>query len=257
MITGCGATTMAVRWAMVALVMFGLLTGCGGMGTKGDIPSQAGDSPADLYVEMAAEYLRLGQLDAAFERGRQAIAQDNGNARAHYIMALIYQRLEETESATKEFQTAMRLAPDDPVFLNAWGTVLCTRGKYSEALAHFEQALEDPLYSTPELALTNAADCARRAGRSAQSEAFLSRALKRNPLYPPALLAMARRVYDRGDYQAARGYLSRYGQVGQPSPSVLLLAAQVERKLGNAANAKKLEAALRERYPDAPEALQL
>jgi type IV pilus assembly protein PilF len=257
MITRSLAIPAAVRATMLALVMLAALTGCGGMGVKGEDPGRAKASPADLYVEMAAEYLRLGQLDAAFERARQAIAQDNGNARAHYVMALVYQRLNETESATKEFQAAMRLAPNDPVFLNAWGTVLCTRGEYREALAHFERALEDPLYSTPELALTNAADCARRAGRGAQSEAYLSRALKRNPLYPPALLAMARRAYESGDYNGARGYLSRYGQVGQPSPAVLLLAAQVERRLGNAANAKKIEAALRERYPGAPETLQL
>jgi len=253
----CIAIPAGMRKTVLALLAMALLTGCGGLGTKRGDPGRTDESPADLYVEMAAEYLRLGQLDAAFQRAREAIAQDKGNARAHYMMALIHQRLDQAESANEEFQIAMRLAPNDPVLLNAWGTVLCTRGKYDQALAHFERALDDPLYATPEMALTNAADCAQRAGRGAQSESYLVRALKRNPLYPPALLAMARRAYDRGDYQAARGYLSRYGQVGQPSPAVLLLAAQVERKLGNAANAKKLEAALRERYPDAPETLQL
>ncbi len=252
-----GPRIPAIR-LIAALLAAAVLAACGGGATTRE-PSATSpdDSPANLYIEMAAEYLRLDNVQSAFERARQAIAQDKGNARAHYMMALVYQRLGETQSANEAFQTAMRLAPNEPVYLNAWGTVLCTRGKYTEALAHFERALDDPLYVTPELALTNAADCARRGGQSAKAQAYLSRALKRNPTYPPALLAMARSEYDRGNYPTARGYLNRYGQVGRPSPDAFLLAARIERKLGNKTNAEKIEAALRKRYPDAPELMQL
>jgi Tfp pilus assembly protein PilF len=49
----------------------------------------------------------------------------------------------------------------------------------------------------------------------------------------------------------------RYGQVGQPTPDALLLASRIEGKLGNKATAKDLADALRKRYPDAPQIMDL
>jgi type IV pilus assembly protein PilF len=103
----------------------------------------------------------------------------------------------------------------------------------------------------------NAADCARRNNRDSQAETYLRRALTRSPNYPPALFAMAERTFARGDYKEARGYLARYSRVGPTTPAALLLAARIERKLGNTTEAKSLEAALRQRFPDAPEIMQL
>ncbi len=43
---------------------------------------------------------------------------------------------------------------------NNYGTYLCQRGKPDEAIKHFLAALDDPFYSTPSIALTNAGSCA-------------------------------------------------------------------------------------------------
>jgi type IV pilus assembly protein PilF len=244
----------------MAVVSGMLLAGCAGGAAKRDsatlgVTQEA--SPADIYVNMAAAYFERGQLDAALERGLRALQEDKRNADAHYVLAIIYRRLDKEAEADKHFAQALRLEPNNPEFLNAHGTFLCIERRYDEAIERFEQAVDNPLYQTPEVALTNAADCARRANRGPQAERYLREALSRNPAYAPALLAMARLGYERGDYQDARGYMARYGRIGQPTPGALLTAYRIERALGNQANAKTLAEALRSRYPDAPEVMEL
>jgi type IV pilus assembly protein PilF len=173
------------------------------------------------------------------------------------VLAIVYQRLGRTEDAQKHFAEAVKLDPANPDLLNAKGTILCLRRDYDGALQSFRRALDNPLYKTPEVALMNSADCSRRASRPTDAERFLREALTANPQYPPALMAMAKRSYETGNYQDARGYMGRYSRVGQPTAEALLLASQIEKRLGNTAGAKALADSLRQRYPDAPELMQL
>lgn len=234
-----------------------LLAGCGGIGKK-DAPGMIADeSPADLYVNMAAAYYQRGQMDAALDRALRAVAEDKRNPRAHYVLGIVYQRLGKSKEAQQSFAQAVRLDPDNPDFLNASGSMLCMQQKYTEAVSQFEKALKNPLYKTPEVALMNASDCSRRANRSADAERYLREALTANPEYAPALMAMAKLSHQRGAYTEARDYLGRYSRVGQATPEALLLAYQIEAALGNKAGAKTLAASLRARFPDSPLLMQL
>jgi len=232
-----------------------LLAGCAGSATKDSLAPDEG--PADLYVNLSSEYLKLGQLEPALTHAQRALAEDRGSARAHYMLGLVQQRLGRDQEAEAEIAEAVRLEPDNPEFRNALGFMLCNNGRYDAAITEIEKALANPLYQTPEVALMNAADCALRNNRESAAETFLRRALTRSPDYPPALFAMAERSYAGGAYNEARGYLARYSRVGTTTPQALLLAARIERKLGNAKEAGALEAALRQRFPDSPEIMQL
>lgn len=244
------------------LVLLSLLTpalgGCGGgaAARRGAPDLEPNESPADLYVDLAAEYFRRGQLEAALQRAERALQEDRRSPRAHYMMAILRQHLGEPQAAEKGFAEAVRLAPNNPEFRNALGFVICSQGRYDEAIEQMRLAFDNPLYATPEVALMNAADCARRSQRAAQSETFLQQALTRNPSYAPALLALARLNLERGDYEAARGYLARYSRFAEPTPEALALAIQIERRLGNPREAQAIEAALRQRFPDASQTLQ-
>lgn len=253
-------TCSAARPALAALLLCGapILAGCGGAEAKRQAAGLEPDaSPADLYVNMAVAYYQRGQFDAALERGLRAVDEDKRNADAHYILAIIYQRLGKQADADRHFTESVRLDPDNPEYLNARGTILCTRGRYDEALEQFEAAAANPLYATPEVALTNASDCSRRAKRSTDAERYLREGLSRNANYPPALLAMARLNYERGQYQAARDYIARYGRLGRATPAALLLAHRIEAKVGNSSSAEALADTLRRQYPDAPEVMEL
>jgi type IV pilus assembly protein PilF len=248
--------------ATVSAVIVVLLAACGHEAVRsndatGELGTGRADSPADVYVAMAAEYYKRGQLEVALQRAKHAIEVDSNNGRAHYMLALLYQKLGENGLAEQQFSEAARLEPKNPDIRNAWGTFYCSQNKQSEAESQFKTALENPLYSTPEVALTNAAICASRGGDRAKEEEYLRRALAANPAFPPALSEMADLEYQRGKYKAAQGLLDRYIQVAPPSPQMLLLGVRVERKLGATRKAATYAQLLRKNFPHAPEVLAL
>ncbi|MEA1051058.1 type IV pilus biogenesis/stability protein PilW [Lamprobacter modestohalophilus] len=247
------------RWSAFVPTLIALalsLAGCAGSAEKrSNVPE--GESPADLYVDLATEYIQRGQLDTALARAQQAVAADRKSPRARYILAIVYERLGDRKQAQREFAEAVERAPKNPDYRNAWGAVLCADGQYDAGLREIQTALADPLYQGPEVALMNAADCSRRAGRRGDGERYLRQALERNPNFAPALLELSKLAYQRGDYQSARSLMTRYSRTGEVSPEALLLAARIERQLGNATLARTLEQALRNRYPHSPEVIEL
>ncbi|WP_200284771.1 type IV pilus biogenesis/stability protein PilW [Rhabdochromatium marinum] len=216
------------------------------------------ESPADLYVNMAAAYLQRGEVNVAMARAKTAVREDRSSSRAHYILAIVYQRIGEHEQAEKEFHKAVELDPRNPDYRNAWGVVLCKQQRYQEADEQFQLALSKPLYASPEVALTNAADCAQRAGDATAAERYWRQALEKNPAFGAALLGLARQSLANGQAEAARGYMGRYVGAGNAAtPQALLLAVRIEQALGNTAAAKKLATSLRQRFPDATEIMEL
>jgi type IV pilus assembly protein PilF len=225
--------------------------------TDRSLTLDAQNSPGDLYVAMAAEYLRLGRMDEALRRGEQAIAEDKNNPRAYYMIAMIYLRIGEIGRADENFRRALELSPKNPDILNAYGTFFCSQRRYADAQAQFDKAIANPLYSAPWIALTNAGTCAASAGHATESETYYRRALAANPRFGPALFRLAELEYKRGNPRLAKEYLDRYFQSNAPSPQVLGLAIMTERKLGNAKAAATYEQVLRKSFPDAPQIQEL
>ncbi|HYN76378.1 MAG TPA: type IV pilus biogenesis/stability protein PilW [Lamprocystis sp. (in: g-proteobacteria)] len=237
-----------------------VLAACGHRATreaKDSMTLDAQNSPGDLYVAMAAEYYRLGNLDDALRRAEQAIKEDKDNPRAYYIIAVIYQKMGETARAEENFKRSLELSPKNPDILNAYGTFYCSQRRYAEAQAQFAKAIENPLYANPWMSMTNAGTCAATAGHSAQAEAHFRKALAANPRFGPALFKMAEIEFRRGNAKVAKDYLDRYFQANAPEPQVLLLAIRTERKLGNAKASATYEQVLRKNFPDATDTQDL
>ena len=116
------------------------------------------------------------------------------------------------------------------------------------------EAVKNPLYPTPEKAYLNAGLCAKKAGKLSNAETFLQQALSLQPKMTEALVGMAEISFAKGDYAGAKSYFLRIARNGtELSAADLLLAARVERKLGdkNAEASYKLQ--LRKRFPDSRE----
>jgi type IV pilus assembly protein PilF len=220
--------------------------------------SSSAQGRAQLYANLAAAYLREGQLDVALTKARQALAADAGSGEANNVMALVYQRLGEPERADQHFQRALRAQPGNAYFLNAYGSFLCGRGRFEEAQGHFDRAADNPLNRSPEVALTNAGICVyRHEEDAAKAEAYFRRALERNPKFAPALLWMIRMSLMAGEHLSARAYVQRYEGVAEHTPESLLMAVRAERSLGDRNAAARYQMMLKSRFPDAPEIQQL
>jgi len=227
------------------------MAACGGK--QGDKDEGTQVSPGELYVQIAVEYYRLGEVEPALKNARKALAEDPDYAQAHNVIATIYQQLKQPDQAEEHFRLALGLTPDDPYLLMAWGNFLCERGDDAGAASQYQQALANPLFKAPWVAETRAAICLRRAGNVIAAEAALRRALTANPTYPPALLEMAELEQVQGRSRSAKSYLERYLAAGGRGAKPLLLGVRIERVLGSRQGASRYEKLLRQNYPDAPE----
>jgi type IV pilus assembly protein PilF len=242
------------RTLITALAAALVLSACAG---NKKLAAPEGESPGELYVRIAAEYYRLGDIEPALKNAEKALELDKNNPQAHNVLATIYQQLEQDELAEKHFRQALGLAPKDSYTLTAWGNFLCEQRKYSEAQTQFEKALANPLFTAKWMTETQSGVCARRAGQSGKAEQHLRRALTANPRYDRALYEMADLEYSAGRYKSARGYLERFFKARGYTPRSLLLGIKIERRLGARKRARGYEKLLRTRFPDTPEILSL
>ena len=239
-----------MRAVLFPLVTVLLLTSCAMAPQEDTFTRKDPDRAAALNVQLGIEYMKRGNYEVALRKLKHALELDPGYAEAHNILGVLYARLGETEKAEQHYRKSVRLAPQAPRLLNNYALFLCQQGRVEEAEKLFNQALDNPLYTTPEVALTNAGICHLDHEDEIKGEAYLQRALAINPDFPPALLQMARLSAGEGHYQQARGYLKRYQDTGAPQgPDFLRLGIRISRGAGDELQAARYERMLRSITP--------
>lgn len=124
-----------------------------------------------------------------------------------------------------------------------------------ESFKQFQEALNNPLYSTPEMAYANLGLCSRKAGLIKEAESNLQRALVLRPDMPNALYGLADLNYANGDFAAAKSYFNRFAQLTtEPNAEQLWLAVRIARKMRDRNSEASYALQLRKNYPDSREA---
>jgi type IV pilus assembly protein PilF len=172
-------------------------------------------------------------------------------------MGLLYEQLNDNKKATRYFDSAVSLNPNDPYIRNARATHYCKLGEYAEADADFNIASKNPVYSTPWVALTNAGLCSLHQNDEAKAERYFRQALSHNNQYYIALEQMIEIGWQQKNYLSARAYLERYLAVQQPTAALLWLAVRIEHELSNREAMERYKRQLLELFPDALEVQQM
>ena len=240
------------------------LPGCASQGqvsndgdTTGDLGVEQRDSPAAIYVEMGIAYLRDNQPAIALKKLKKAISVDPQNAEAHNVIAILYERLGNIGLAGEHYEKAVTLQPQNPYIRNARGSFFCKQGFYEKAGREFDDALTNPLYPTPWVAMANAGLCAELSGNMVEAETYYRKALSSNDKYPQALYQMAKLSLAQKNYLSARAYLERYNSVARATAASLWLGVQIERSLGDPIRMRDYSTQVIEEFPDAPEVQML
>jgi len=259
--------SLPARRLLLAVTLPLVLAGCQQQALRdstagGEATGQLGSplvqpSPADVYIDLSGAYLREKNYTEAFKNAKKAVLIDPNSSNAYLMQALVYRRLGEEGEAEKSFKRSIRLDPRNPAALNAYGTFLCGRQAYEEADGYFRRALNNPLYSTPWLALHNAGSCRERAGDETAAERDYRQALQANPMFAPSLLGMARVSYEQTNYLSARAYLQRFSEIAQHTPESLWLGVRTENQLGDRDQMASYGLKLRARFPDSEQAKYL
>ncbi|HET7922587.1 MAG TPA: type IV pilus biogenesis/stability protein PilW [Gammaproteobacteria bacterium] len=235
------------------------LAGCVSSGSSqfpGDKVSM--QQASEYNTQLGVAYLRQGNRDLAMQKLQKALQQNSDNADAWLALGLLYDSMGDAGKAENSYETAFDKAPDNPEVQNNYAVFLCQHGKQQKSLQYFLKAAENPLYSTPAAAYTNAGVCASQIPDSKAAEQYFRKALQVNPIYPNALYEMAQLSYKQKKYPQARAFIERFDTVSkQPRPEVLLLGVRVERALGNMSAAAEYAKKLRDTFPNSPQAQEL
>lgn len=208
------------------------------------------DPVADINVRLAAAYIREGRLELALDKLQRALIVDPNLPSAHYTAGVVYARLGEPEKAEAHYRHALRLDPGNSKAHTNYGTFLCENNRGQEAEIEFLAALANPRYRSPELAYSNAGQCAMRFGDDDKADVYLRKALEIAPSLPPALIGMSELSLRAGRHMSARAYLERYLQTSRQTAASLWLGIQIERVLGDKNMASSYAMLLKSKYPD-------
>ena len=216
-------------------------------------PEVSPQERAKLHTELAAGYYERGKMNVALDELGEAAKLDPASANVYNIYGLVYTVLGENAKAEQNFQRALQLAPQDSEIRQNWGWYLCMNGRAQASIPEFDQAIRNPLYRTPEIALINAGRCSASFGDTAAAETYYKRALTASPGNPGASYGLAFIAYKSARYAEARGWLRAAVMQSNAPPEALYLGICVERKLGDLQAEMSYISQLRNRYPDADE----
>lgn len=243
----------------LALCVCALVSGCESTPTTqftGDKVSMKQASQDN--VTLGIKYLQAGNRDVAMQKIQKAIQQDPDNGAAYMGEALIYSATGDADKAEDAYHKALGKSPDDPEIQNNYAVFLCQHNKAADSEKYFLKAAGNPLYTTPDVAYTNAGVCASMVPDLASAEKYFRRAVEINPNFPEPLFQLAQLGYKLKNYLQARAFIERFNSVTpQQRPEALLLGVQIERALGNQQGATDYAKQLVKLFPNSPQVQQL
>ncbi len=244
------------RTTVLVMTITLLLSGCvTPQNSTGKAPNPANKRKvAELNTQIAIQHLKDKEYELALKKLKKASDTDPNYPDAYNARGIVYSQIGETDKAETNFQRALRIDGKNPLTLNNYGQFLCQNGKPTQGQEMFQRATANPLYRTPEIALSNAGSCALNVGDTEKAESYFREALDINPRIPIALLQMASITFDSGRYLPARGYIQRYSQIANHVPRSLWLGILIERELGDQDAEASYALSLEKNFPDSKEA---
>jgi len=250
------------RLTVSGVILAALVAGCA---SKSSTPPQVVPLPtpqvqetpaptrAQIRADLAAGYYERGQMEVALQELKEAVKLDPSNPKIYNVYGLVYAMLAQDRDAELNFRRALEIAPNDSEIRHNWGWYLCTHGRARESIAEFDLAVRNPLYRSPEVALTNAGKCAASVGETKRAEDYYRRALAVAPANTVAAYNLSLLVYKEARLDEARHAIRPIMQQNSPPAEALYLGMCIERKLGDRQAEASYASQLRNRYPGAAE----
>jgi len=214
------------------------------------------DRRAQVRLELASAYFGRGQSETALDEIKQALAVKPDSSAAYNLRGLIYAQLNNPRVAEESFQRALQLNARDADAMHNYAWFLCQQNRFDDADRQFAAAIAVPQYRDVVRSLMTQGICQARAGKLEPAERTLLKSFELDPANPATAVNLSEVLYQRRDYERARFYIRRVNaQPNLANAQTLWLAARIENKIGNRAGAEDLVRQLRQRFPQAPEAL--
>lgn len=243
----------------LVLIAVIILTACNQVGPSNQNirPSQTTNEVAATNLDLGIAYLKQGDFNKALDKLEKARQADPGYSPTYNVLGLLYQQLGVFNKAEKYFKQALSLNSNDSSTLNNYGSFLCQQDRLEEAEKTFLRAVENPLYESPEIAITNAGLCLYKNQKKNDAEKYFRQALQLNPRVPQALIKMCEISFNTQNYLSARAYLQRYQETARHTAKSLWLGIKTEQELGDKDAVSSYVLLLKNSFPDSEETMML
>ena len=253
-----------LSWLVMSLIALGTLAGlagCAGGAPSGvmrnDIVTDS-DEPearrrARIRLELAVGYFEQGQTTVALDELKQALVTDPSYADAYNMRGLIYMRLNDMALAEESFRRALSLKPGDPDTQHNLGWLQCQRGRYTEAVQQFSQALANPTYGGRAKTWMAQGLCQLRDAKRAAAEQSLLRSYELDAGNPITGYNLAQLLMERGELVRAQFYVRRINNSELANAESLWLGMKIERRMQNADAVAQLGSQLKKRFASSKE----
>lgn len=248
-------THKSVVWFAVCMsVLFAQGCQTGGSGFSKD-PKKA----VQVRTQLAAEYIKTGDLDAAKRTLDQALDIDSGDATANMMMGVLLQQegsKVNLEKADDYFKRAISIDPKNAQARNNYGTYLYQIGRYNDAVEQFNIAGTTLGYDQRFRALENLGRIYLKLGDMANAEKAFKQALQVNRDSYISMLELSEIFYLRQQTPAASQLYEQYVRVvGQKNQGAraLWIGIRLARANGDDMGRQVLVNQLRALFPESQE----
>ncbi len=230
-----------------------------GCQTSGSGLSKDPEKAVKVRTQLAAEYIKNGDLDAAKRSLDQALDVDSHDATANMMMGVLLQQegsKPNMEKADEYFQRAIAIDPQNAQARNNYGTYLYQVERYNDAIEQLSIAGAALGYDQRFRALENLGRIYLKLGDEANAEKAFKQALQVNRNSYNSMLGLSEILYLRQQIPAATQMYEQYvAVVGEKnlSAQALWVGIRLARTHGEEMNKQVLVNQLRALFPGSQE----
>jgi len=195
---------------------------------------------AEIHHDLGVEALRAGRAPDALREFDAAIAVDDGFAEAHRGRALVLDlAFGHAEEAEQAYRRAVALRPEFSEAHNDLGQLLARNGRWPEAIAEFDAALENMLYKEPYVARCNKGVALQRMGRRDDGLAELRATVALAPTFCKGRRELGRALLDEGRTKEGLDEIAAYARWCDRVPDAHLQLGLARMKVGDVGGARE------------------
>ncbi len=250
--------TLTCKFAFISTLCVSVLT-LSACQTQQELTKKDPEKSAKVRTQLAVEYLKSGDLDAAKRALDQALEKNPRDAQANMMMGVLLQQegsKANMEKADSYFRRAISEEPKNAQARNNYGTYLYQVERYNDALEQLKIAGSTLGYDQRSRALENAGRIYLKLGDVANAEKTFKQALQANRDSYISMLELAEIFYLNQQTAAASQMYEQFvraaGQQNQGARA-LWIGIRTARASGDKMGMQVLVNQLRALYPDSPE----
>lgn len=150
-------------------------------------PANRGEYEFDTHYKFGLAYMSKGDLSKAYIEFQKAIKLDPKHKESLNYLGHISVRFNKYDEAESYYKRAISVDRHYSEALNNLGGLYLQTEDWDEAVRYFEMALENPVYSTPEIAYSNLGFAFLKKEDYIRSQDAINSALIRRPDYSVAI----------------------------------------------------------------------